>query len=213
MALNSVYRKYFQKSQVFIYPLLGIKRGAAYVPKATYVAWEENCTSSEDMKLICVYDNDGSNTFEVFVKSVLLKHARLFGYVKADSKTSVFTFEFSDLSDDWVNFLMGRYSKINLNLKAKILNFFDPQSGNYQYIKSYLYPEKYYNEYADLLNTNVELLKSVVELCTKPDLAKETLQLEIANLGSMEESAVNLLINNLNNNYEQLNDDCPSNLE
>lgn len=212
MALNSVYRKYFQKSQVFIYPLLGIKRGAAYVPKATYIAWEENDTTSEDMKLVCVYNNDGSNTFDVFVKSVLLKHARLFGYVKADSKTSVFTFEFSDLSDDWENFLKGKYSKINLNLKAKILNFFDPQSGNYQYIKSYLYPEKYYDQYAELLNTDVELLKSVGELCTKPDLAKETLQLEIANLGCIEESAVNLLTNNLNT-YEEFNDDCPSDME
>lgn len=212
MALNSVYRKYFQKSQVFIYPLLGIKRGAAYVPKATYIAWEENDTTSEDMKLVCVYNNDGSNTFDVFVKSVLLKHSRLFGYVKADSKTSVFTFEFSDLSDDWENFLKGKYSKINLNLKAKILNFFDPQSGNYQYIKSYLHPEKFYDQYAELLNTDVELLKSVGELCTKPDLAKETLQLEIANLGDIHESAVNLLTNNLNT-YEEFNDDCPSDME
>lgn len=212
MALNSVYRKYFQKSQVFIYPLLGIKRGAAYVPKATYIAWEENDTTSEDMKLVCVYNNDGSNTFDVFVKSVLLKHSRLFGYVKADSKTSVFTFEFSDLSDDWENFLKGKYSKINLNLKAKILNFFDPQSGNYQYMKSYLHPEKFYDQYAELLNTDVELLKSVGELCTKPDLAKETLQLEIANLGDIHESTVNLLTNNLNT-YEEFNDDCPSDME
>lgn len=212
MALNSVYRKYFQKSQVFVYPLLGIKRGAAYVPKATYIAWEENDTTSEDMKLVCVYNNDGSNTFDVFVKSVLLKHSRLFGYVKADSKTSVFTFEFSDLSDDWENFLKGKYSKINLNLKAKILNFFDPQSGNYQYIKSYLHPEKFYDQYAELLNTDVELLKSVGELCTKPDLAKETLQLEIANLGDIHESTVNLLTNNLNT-YEEFNDDCPSDME
>ena len=212
MALNSVYRKYFQKSQVFIYPLLGIKRGAAYVPKATYIAWEENDTTSEDMKLVCVYNNDGSNTFDVFVKSVLLKHSRLFGYVKADSKTSVFTFEFSDLSDDWENFLKGKYSKINLNLKAKILNFFDPQSGNYQYMKSYLHPEKFYDQYAELLNTDVELLKSVGELCTKPDLVKETLQLEIANLGDIHESTVNLLTNNLNT-YEEFNDDCPGDME
>jgi hypothetical protein len=212
MALNSVYRKYFQKSQVFIYPILGIKRGAAYVPRATYIAWNENDTSSEDMKLICVYDNDGSNTFNVFVKSVLLKHARLFGYVKANSKTSVFTFDLSDLIDDWENFMKGKYSRINLNLKAKILNFFDPQTGNYSYVKSYLYPEKYFDQYAELLNTDVEILKSVGELCTKPDIAKETLQLEIANLECIEESAVNLLINNLNT-YEEFNDDCPSNLE
>jgi hypothetical protein len=212
MALNSVYRKYFQKSQVFIYPLLGIKRGAAYVPNATYIAWEENSTISEDMKLVCVYENDETNTFEVFVKTVLLKHPRLFGYVKADSKTSVFTFDFSDLVEEWANFLNGKYSKINLNLKAKILNFFDPQSGNYQYVKSYLYPEKYFNEYADLLNADAELLKSVGELCSKPNLNKEILKLEIANLGTIEESAVNLS-NNKINIYEKHNDDCPSNLE
>ena len=212
MALNSVYRKYFQKSQVFIYPLLGIKRGAAFVPKATYVAWEENVVTSEDMKLVCVYENDGSNGFEVFVKSVLLKHPRLFGYVKADTNTSVFTFDFSDLIEDWANFLNGKYSKINLNLKAKILNFFDPQSGNYSYVKSYLHPEKYFEEYAELLNTDVEILKSVGELCTKPDLAKETLELEVANLESIEETAVTLSTNNLNT-YEEFNDDCPSNLE
>jgi hypothetical protein len=212
MALNSVYRKYFQKSQVFVYPLLGIKRGAAYVPKATYFAWEENAIASEDMKLVCVYENDETNTFDVFVKTVLLKHPRLFGYVKADSKTSVFTFDFSDLIEEWANFLNGKYSKVNLNLKNKILNFFDPLSGNFQYVKSYLYPEKHFDEYASLLDTDVEVLKSVGELCSKPDLIKETLKLEIANLGTIEESAVNLLNINLNN-YDELNDDCPSNLE
>ncbi len=212
MALNSVYRKYFQKSQVFLYPILGIKRGAACVPSTTYVAWDENSTSSEDMKLICVYDYEESHMFTTFVKTVLLKHPRLFGYVKIDSKTNVFTFDLSDLGADWENFLKGKYSKMNLNLKAKILNFFDPQSGNFQYVKSYLYPEKYYNEYADLLNTDVELLKSVGELCTMPDLAKETLQLEVANLECIEETTVNL--SNINiNTYEEFNDDCPSNLE
>ena len=192
MALNSVYRKYFQKSQVFIYPLLGIKRGAAYVPKATYIAWEDNAVSSEDMKLICVYDNDDSNSFNVFMKSVLLKHPRLTGYVKPDAKTCVFTFDFSDLSDDWEKFLSGKYSKINLNLKTKILNFFDTHSGNYHYMNSYLFPEKYFNEYAELLETDVSLLKSVGELCSKPDLEQESLQLAIANLGTIDETAVNL---------------------
>ena len=55
MALTSIYSKYFQKSKVFIYPLLGIKRGLSVVPKETYVAWEGHY-KPEDMKLICVYD-------------------------------------------------------------------------------------------------------------------------------------------------------------
>ena len=53
MALTSIYSKYFQKSKVFIYPLLGIKRGLSVVPKETYISWEGHC-KPEDMKLICV---------------------------------------------------------------------------------------------------------------------------------------------------------------
>lgn len=196
MALNSVYRKYFQKSQVFIYPLLGIKRGAAYVPVASYISWKENEISSEDMKLICVYENDDSNLFEMFVKSVLLKHPRLFGYIKLESNINIFTFDFSDLTNDWHNFLNGKYSQLNLNLKEKILNFFDPHGGNFQYIKSYLYPEKFYSMYAEFLNVDVELLKSVGELCSKFDLEQEMLQQEIANLESIEKNKINLLTNN-----------------
>ena len=74
----------------------------------------------------------------------------------------------------------------------KILYFFDPLSGNFQYVKSYLYPEKHFDEYASLLDTDVEVLKSVGELCSKPDLVKETLKLEIANLGTIEETTLNL---------------------
>lgn len=196
MALSSVYRKYFQKSQVFIYPLLGIQRGAAFIPEKSYIAWQQNETGSEDKKLICVYKNENSEVFDSFCKSVLLKHSRLFGYVKVNSTTTVFTFDFSDLADDWAYFLDGKYSKMNKSLKSKILNFFDPSSGNHAYVNSYLFPEKHFAEYARLLDTDEELLKTVGELCSKPDLEKEMLILDIADLDNISESTLNLQNNN-----------------
>lgn len=198
MALSSVYRKYFQKSQVFIYPLLGIQRGAAFIPEKSYIAWQQNETAPEDKKLICVYTNENPDVFESFCKTVLLKHPRLFGYVKINTTTTVFTFDFSDLDADWTCFLEGKYSQMNKSLKSKILNFFDQSSGNYAYVNSYLFPEKHFSEYARLLDTSEELLKTVGELCSKPDLEKEMLLLDIADLENISETTLNLQNNDKN---------------
>ena len=190
MALNSVYKKYFQKSKVFLYPLLGIKRGAGVVPVETYISWKEYY-NSEDMKLICVYDVRSDDEYIAFEKNTLLCHTRLSDYVKINSQ-AVFTFDFSDLEDDWFHFINGRYSKISMNLKQKILNFFDKYSGNYAYMHSYLIPEKYFNNYAELLDVEPDILIKVGELCNKPDSEKETLKIDIADLENIEEKLLNL---------------------
>jgi hypothetical protein len=186
MALNSIYKKYFQKSKVFLYPILGIKRGSNVVPIETYICWK-GYYNSEDMKLICVYNINKNDEYDLFEKDVLLKHNRLFDLVKIDS-VAVLTFDFSDLGDDWNHFVNGRYSKISLDFKKTILNFFDKYSGNYAYMHSYLIPEKYFNNYADLLGVDTDMIIKVGELCTKPDLDKETLVLEIADLGNIDQN-------------------------
>lgn len=190
MALNSVYKKYFQKSKVFLYPLLGIKRGVSVVPVETYFSWD-GYYNSEDMKLICVYDVRKDDDYLLFEKNTLLKHNRLCDYIKVNSQ-AILTFDFSDIEDDWFHLINGRYSKISLELKQKILGFFDKYSGNYAYMHSYLIPEKYYNNYAELLDVEPELLIKVGELCSKPDTAKETLVIEIADLDNINEKLLNL---------------------
>ena len=186
MALNSIYKKYFQKSKVFLYPILGIKRGSNVVPIETYICWK-GYYNSEDMKLICVYNINKNDEYDLFEKDVLLKHNRLFDLVKIDS-VAVLTFDFSDLGDDWNHFINGRYSKISLDFKKTILNFFDKYSGNYAYMHSYLIPEKYFNNYADLLGVDTDMIIKVGELCTKTDLDNETLILEIADLGNIDQN-------------------------
>jgi len=189
MVINALYKKYFQKSKIFLYPLLDIKRGTSVVPDETYLGWDTHVTP-EDMKLVCVYHTRTDVEYVNFEKNVLLKHTRLSDYVVSGDKT-VFTFDFSDLEKDWFHIAYGRYSKVSNDIKRKILGFFDPKTGNYVYVTSYLYPEKHFQTYADLLGVNVEVIKSVGELCDKPDLDKENLVLEVANLEIIEKT-VNL---------------------
>ena len=184
MKMYTLYSKYFQKSKVFLYPLLGIKRGSNVVPEETFVSWNENLTS-EDMKLICLYKRGKDQEFEYFEK-LLLKHPRLCDYVNINEEEVLFTFDFSDLGDDWDCFINGKYSMMSMSVKLKIIDFFDKKGGNYVYIESYLYPHKWYDRYSELLNVDVELLKEVGELCDKPDLVKEKLIMSVANLENIK---------------------------
>jgi hypothetical protein len=73
-----------------------------------------------------------------------------------------------------------------MNIKRKILDFFDKNGGNHLYVKSYLFPEKFFDTYADILNVPANLLKEVGELCDKPNLEKEMLTLEVADLENLK---------------------------
>ena len=87
---------------------------------------------------------------------------------------------------DWTHFINGRYSQISDPIKKKILNFFDRNSGNYMYVEGYLYPTLHFDDYAKILGVDKDMLISVGELCDKPDIDKETLILEVANLESLK---------------------------
>ena len=95
MVINSIYVKYFQKSKIFLYPLLGIKRGSSVTPVETYISWGDKY-SSEDTKLICLYDKREDSEYKKFENNVLLKHTRLYDYVIYDDQ-SVFVFDFQEV--------------------------------------------------------------------------------------------------------------------
>ncbi len=174
MAIQSIYNRYFQKSKVFLYPLLGLKRGNSVIPSETYLAWDPYYIP-EDMKLVCLYHPNKSNEYENYEKKYLIKHTRLCDIKDIDKHAKLFIFDFSDLKDDWENFMNGKYSKISEKTKSKVLGFFEKGSPNQIYMKSYLHPEKYFNDYAECLDVDTDFLESVGELCAKPDLEKETL--------------------------------------
>ena len=69
MVINALYKKYFQKSKIFLYPLLDIKRGTSVVPSETYLSWNDTI-NSEDMKLICTYHFRTDDEYTKFEKNV-----------------------------------------------------------------------------------------------------------------------------------------------
>ncbi len=174
MPIKSIYSKYFQKSKVFLYPLLGIKRGSKIIPSETYIAWNDKI-KTEDMKLVCLYHPNKSNEYEKYEKEVLLKNTRLYDIKEIDEHNKVFIFDFADIKNDWKNFVNGKYSKISEDLQNIILEFFEKHSANYIYMKSYLKPHEYFEDYSKCLGVEPEMLALVGELCGKPDLEKETL--------------------------------------
>jgi len=178
MVIDALYKNYFQKSKVLLYPLLGLKRGSAAIPEQTYISWE-GYIRPEDMKLITIYPNRTDVVYLNFEANTLLKHNRLVDIVELNSAQKLLTFDFSDLSDDWNKFINGQYSKMNTTIKRKIRDHFDKNTGTYVYIDSYLFPEKYFSLYADLLGAPEDLLVQVGELCSKPDLEKENLIAEV----------------------------------
>jgi len=181
MAIDTLYRDYFQKSKVFLYPLLGIKRGSPASPDTSYVSWKGYLTT-EDVKLILIYTERTDIEYINFEKNVLLKHPRVTDYVKLENGKTVFTFDFQDLKEDFDYFVQGKYSKMSKDVKRKILNHFEKYSGNYVYLETYLFPENYFSLYADLLAVKVDLLKEVGELCSPPDLEKENLVADVLDL-------------------------------
>lgn len=175
--IDALYTDYFQKSRMFLYPLLEIRRGALAVPIETYIQWEGKYTS-EDAKFICFYKKKEEKEFILFEKNMLVKHNRLIEKIEMTDEL-IYIFDFSDYKHDFIHFINGTYSKMDSETKRKILNFFDKYSSNYVYMESYLYPGKYFSLYAKLLGVDKELLMDVGELCNKPDIEKETIQLNV----------------------------------
>jgi hypothetical protein len=170
---------------VLFYPLLGIKRGCPAIPDQTYLSWEGYMTP-EDKKLITVYSKRTDAEYLTFEKNTLLGHKRVCDYIPLPDDQVLISFDFSDLTNDWNHFINGQYSKMNPDLKRKIRDHFNKNSSTHVYVDSYMFPEKYFSLYANLLGVNEELLREVGELCSKPDLEKENLMAEVINLENRE---------------------------
>ena len=63
--MDAVYTDYFQKSKVFLYPLLKLKKGLDFVPVETYVSWD-GVYETSDYKFICVYKSKFDEEFIAF---------------------------------------------------------------------------------------------------------------------------------------------------
>jgi hypothetical protein len=181
MAIKSLYKNYFQKSRVFLYPILEIKRGASVTPIETYVSWTDHY-SKNDMKLICLYHLRNDADFLYFEKERLYKNRYFHDFKEMEDNKGVYVFDFSEHGTDWKKIIDGKYSEISNGYKKKIEAFYGKRNNNYAYIESFLYPDKYYSMYAEMMQVKESLLREVKELCSKLDIEQETLTASIKDL-------------------------------
>lgn len=174
MSISHVYNEYFQKSKMFLYPLLKIRQGHSITPIETYVRWYDMYELGE-CKLVCVYHNRQDEEFKSFEKRYLLSNKLFYDYFQLPENMVAYVFDFSEHSHDFRKFVLGKYSEFSSEFKFKIVNFFATNPYQSNYIDSYLYPDNYFHDYAELLNCNVEMLMNVGELCSPPDIDQETL--------------------------------------
>lgn len=176
--MKTIYKEYFQKSKVFLYPLLEIKKGSRYVPIETYVQLED-VFFKNDYIFICAYSHEqGNEDFADFANKVLRKHS-LYRKDIFLNDLHLFIFNMQEYKHDIDRFLNGKYSRFSQNTKKKILTFFGKTGTISKYVESYIYPENYYQIYSELLNVDYDILESVGELCDRPNLKKETFTVNV----------------------------------
>ena len=187
--MKKIYTDYFQKSKVFLYPLLGIKKGIRFVPIETYLNWDGYFKSDTDF--FCLYNvpqtKEENKMFEVFKQLHLKTNEHFIEWFPISNDKNKETllvchFKFDMFKRDIKKFKKGKYSQFSEYVKKRLLDFFGDIGTISQYVESYLYPEHYYNIYSDLLNVPVNILEEVGELCDKPNLNKETFTQELVEI-------------------------------
>ena len=180
--MKKLYREYFQKSKVFLYPLLGIKKGVKFVPLQTYISW--NGYYTENMyKFLCLYSVDKNNPeFEKFQKLHLRSHPDFEEYHVIDDKNHLYVFDLSKYKRDINKFKKGKYSTISKRSKEIITKFFGDKGTIADYVESYLFPDFYWDDYSDILDVDIQDLIAVGELCDLPNLEKEDLKKDFVNV-------------------------------
>lgn len=178
--IKSLQKEYFQKSQVFLYPLLNIPRGYRYTPVSTYIAWVDGIFPA-DRQFLCVYDLETTKDFSTFENRHLLSNPLFINFHLLEDGRGLFVFDIKGYSHDFNYLLRGRYSDLSESFKKTIMNFFTARGKSlnneaFHYVNSYLNPEMYFSTYADLLGVDKALLEEVGELCPPMDFDLETLK-------------------------------------
>lgn len=173
--IENLYGKYFQKSKSFLYPILGVPKNVTINPIGTYLSIKGSI-DPDDMKLVCVYAKNDSPEFKEFEVQMLISNP-LYDKTICIKDHILYVFDFQIYKNDWFNFLLGKYSKLSTIIKRAIKVYYGETSIEYQYMNSYLNPNKYFSSYAKLLDMADEELEEIGELCDPCNLEKETLEL------------------------------------
>lgn len=164
----NIHTTYVQKSSLFLWPILEIKSKSVKKPINTYSLWLPDY-KAEDCKFIMLYNSSK------IPQDNLEKSEYLCDVVVTKEQNVAYIFDFSQKEDFYSRYINGEYSTFSDDDKNTILNTYKYNKPHYEIMHSYLYPEEYYESYADFYKVSVSDLQSVRELCSKPDLVLENL--------------------------------------
>jgi hypothetical protein len=181
---SKLYKKYFQKSKSFLYPALGIKKNSPFFPVNTYIAIDKHIVA-EECKLICKFKKNDSDKFKDFERDMLVENPLYICKIEEPDHI-IYVFDYQIYVEDWLNFMAGKYSKLSTSLKRAIKEYYKDGSAEYEFIKTYLYPEEYFTEFAELLDIDFKELEKIGELCNPYDSEKETLKISIEHLECLD---------------------------
>jgi hypothetical protein len=129
----------------------------------------------DENKFLCEYNVDKTEKFEEFSNSLLRKHPLFYEYVQLDVDKHLFIFDFTKYKSDFKKFIDGKYSKFSLDTKIIIIDFFGNKGNISEYVSLFLSPNLAHKLYAKALNVSLKQIEEVFEVCSIPDLEKETL--------------------------------------
>lgn len=184
--INSVYPTYVQRSKLFLYPALHIKRGQSISLISTYLG-VQNEIQPEDIKLVALYYLREDIEFRMFESGFLIGNPLFEQKKSLDENRALYIFDFNkgDLAHNFQCVLKGKYSQITEAFKRIILEYYEDNPVHHAYVNSFLYPEHYFDIYADFFIVNEKdkayiqkLLKTVGELCSIPDMEREILNFD-----------------------------------
>ena len=166
----NVYSKYFQKSKVFLYPLLNIPNSDENNPYMTYIA--SGTIKPEDYKIICLYRKTNNKDFRTYLNEVLKKNKHFENHVDLYTKQIVI-FNLQDYKEDFNLFINGKYSQLSLSAKSQIVKFYVVDKKRINYIESFLEPQHVHSDYAAYLDLPLHTIVETYEVCQKPNMIKE----------------------------------------
>lgn len=184
--IKKLYAKYFQKSRSFLYPLTGLSRKTSYPPRQTYISWKD-VYRPEDNKLVVTFDI-GLDTpqWQSFLEKKIYNSPLFFDTCMSEEeiinkkgevikrRLQVIIYDFSFYAPDMKLFREGKYSKLSMEFKQKIREFYGYSTPEWAYMESFVFPDKHFRHYAEILGVEESLLREVGELCEKVDFDKET---------------------------------------
>ena len=179
--ISEIYREYFQKSYTFLYPLLGFHKTRHPKPEQTYLTWE-GVYSFHDRKLICVYEKEETEEWRNFERDHLITHKFLDHCEPLSDNTIAYVFDLNSIAEDYDHFMAGKYSKMSNASKKILTDYYGVHTPEWVYVESFLFPDKYYKQYAQILDVEEDLLKEVGELCELHDTQKETFSTPVSNV-------------------------------